>query len=240
MARGAGLPVSWFVEKLAQGAHPAPHDWLAFAASGDWTGGASLLACTLPQDAIVRRSHPDGGFASVELIAPWSTAPSAGINDAGLAVVAFCDEVEPASTAAGGAGCAAPATLFAHDCLARFDALEGAVDWCLARPGGGAATLLFADRSGEVAAVEVRGEQRRVTRPADGVIVRTAAHAREAEIGKALRQASPLMASDLGRFLGVSLVALDPEACRLGLLHASDGDTSERWCTPQRDESDRG
>lgn len=221
LSRGADVPVGWFVDRLARA--PRCGASLAFAVSSDFTGSSSLLACSLPRDAIVRLCQPDGGFASVELIEPWSSAPIAGINAGGLSVVAL-----PDSDVRMPAG-VAPAALFTHDCLARFDALDGAIDWCLARPGGGAVTLVLADRSGDVAAVRVRDAERQVTRPADGLIVWTASHAREAEIGKALRQASPLVASDLGRFLGTSLVALDPGTRRLGLLHAADAVATEHW-----------
>jgi len=225
MSRGAGVPGAWLIEMLARETRLSTvKGSLAFAAGRELTDGQAMLARTLPDDTIVRRCRPDGGFASIELIRPWSTAPLAGINEGGLAVATV-----PHPGGQFAAGCAAPVTLLANDCLSRFESIDAAVDWCVARPAAGAATILLADTSGEVAAVQAQGAQRRVFRPADGLILQTGEHERETEIGKALRQASPLVAADLGRFLGLSLIALDPSGRRIGLLRASSADGSDRW-----------
>jgi len=225
MSRGAGVPGAWFVDKITRESRlVAAKGTLAFAASNELTEGRAVLARSYHEDAIVRRCRPDGGFASVELIRPWSTAPLAGINEGGLAVATI-----PQPSRSNSGGCAAPVTLLAHDCLARFESIDAAVDWCMARPGAGGATILLADASGEIAGVHAEGSDRRVFRPADGLLVQTGGHQREDEIGKALRQASPLVAGDLGRFLGLSLVALDPGARRLGLLWASSAEGRDRW-----------
>jgi hypothetical protein len=225
MSRGASVPGAWLVEMITRESRLATAKGsLAFAATSELTDGQAMLSRTLPDDTIVRRCRPEGGFASVELIRPWSTTPLAGINAGGLAVATV-----PQPAGADSTGCAAPVTLLAHDCLARFESIDAAVDWCVARPGAGAATILLADTSGEIAGVQAQGSNRRVFRPADGLLLQTGGHEREAEIGKALRQASPLVAEDLGRFLGMSLVALDPSGRRLGLLRASGGEGSDRW-----------
>jgi len=226
MSRGAGVPEAWLVELLARETRNGEANAsLAFGASRDLAENGALLARTLPAESIVRRCRPDGGFASVELLPAWSTAPFAGVNERGLAVTTLPQRRESATDAR----CAAPVSLLAHDCLARFESLDAAVDWCMARPGGGAAALLLADASGEIAGVHLQGSTRRVFRPADGLWVQTSGHAREGEIGKALREAAPLVASDLARFLGMPLVSLDPDARKLGLLRSSIGDGADRW-----------
>ncbi|MGE4607040.1 MAG: hypothetical protein AAEJ52_09900 [Myxococcota bacterium] len=222
---GASVPGAWLVEMIARETrHPMAKGSLAFAASSQLTDGQALLSRTFPDDTIVRRCRPEGGFASIELIRPWSTAPLAGINEGGLAVVTV---PQPGGSDLG--GCAAPVTLLAHDCLSRFESIDAALDWCMARPGAGVATILLADTSGEIAGVQAQGAERRVFRPADGLFLHTGGHERESEIGKALRQASPLVAADLGRFLGLSLVALDSSGRRMGLLRASSANGRDRW-----------
>lgn len=225
LSRGAGVPGAWLIDRIAQETgQVAAKGSLAFAASSDLTDGQAVLSRSFPDDTIVRRCRPDGGFASVELIRPWSTAPLAGINEGGLAVATI---QQSGGLEAG--GCAAPVTLLAHDCLSRFESIDAAVDWCLARPGAGEAMILLADASGEIAGVHARGAQRRVFRPADGLLLQTGGHARETEIGKALRQASPLVATDLGKFLGMSLLVLDPSGRRMGILRASAANGQDRW-----------
>ncbi len=225
MSRGAGVPGAWLVDKITRESRlVAAKGSLAFAAASELTDGQAILSRTYPEGSIVRRCRPDGGFASVEVIRPWATAPLAGINEGGLAVATI-----PQPSRSNSGGCAAPVTLLAHDCLSRFESIDAAVDWCMARPGAGGATILLADTSGEIAGVHAEGSQRRVFRPADGLLVQTGGHEREDEIAKALWQASPLVAADLGRFLGTSLITLDPSGRRLGLLKASGADGRDRW-----------
>jgi hypothetical protein len=119
--------------------------------------------------------------------------------------------------------------LLAHDCLRRFDSLDGAIDWLLVRPGGGKSMLVLADPSGEVAGVSVDGDQRTVIRPADGLIVHTRGHARQGEIEKGLREASPLLGSDLGRFFGMPLVVVEPNRRQIGLMGAQTACDADRW-----------
>jgi hypothetical protein len=119
--------------------------------------------------------------------------------------------------------------LLAHDCLRRFDSLDGAIDWLLARPGGGKSVLVLADLSGEIAGVSIDGDERRVIRPAAGLIVHTGGHARQGEIEKGLREASPLLGSDLGRFFGMPLVVIEPSRRLIGLLGGGSAGEADRW-----------
>jgi len=225
MARASRVPVSWLIAMLAGHPRPAlPADALVLAAASAITDRGGLLARALPVDAIVRRSRPESGFRSVELTQPWRIAPLAGVNEAGLAVACVSNSGQVA-----GSRYAVPAALLAHDCLRRFDSLDGALDWLLARPGGGKSVLVLADLSGEIAGVSVDGDVRRVFRPADDLIVRTGGHARQAEIEKGLREASPLLGSDLGRFFGTPLVVVEPNRRLIGVLGASSDREADRW-----------
>jgi hypothetical protein len=141
-----------------------------------------------------------------------------GVNSEGLALV-----VAPGRATARAEE--APAALLAQDCLERFAGLEAALEWCLSRPGGGAATLLLADSRGEVAGIEVAGRERRVLRPAGGVLVAGGAPGAAAEAAKALREAAPRSTESLLASLENAaprpaavprpLAVLDPAARRL-------------------------
>lgn len=225
MARASRVPVSWLIEILAGSLRFAPQpDALVLAAASEVTDRGGLLARALPSDAIMRRSRPENGFRSIELTQPWRIAPLAGVNEAGLAVACV-------SSSGGGAGSryAAPAALLAHDCLRRFDSLDGAIDWLLARPAGGKSMLVLADLSGEISGVSVDGDERRIFRPADGLIIHTGGHSRQAEIEKGLREASPLLGSDLGRFFGMPLVVVEPSRRSIGLLGGGSAGEADRW-----------
>jgi hypothetical protein len=216
LAVGARVPGSWLVAELlatlASQAAPA----LALASCGPPALLARELA--LPEGWIVRRSRPEGLFASVELTHPWLTSGLAGVNSQGLALV-----VAPGRAPARAPE--APAALLAQDCLERFAGLEAALEWCLSRPGGGAATLLLADSRGEVAGIEVAGRERRVLRPAGGVLVAGGAPGAAAEAAKALREAAPRSTESLLASLENAaprpaavprpLAVLDPAARRL-------------------------
>jgi hypothetical protein len=225
MAGASRVPVSWLVEILARNPTPAPPaDALVLAAASAITDRGGLLARALPDDAIVRRSLPESGFRSVELTQPWRIAPLAGVNEAGLAVACMSNsgEIE-------GSRHTVPAALLAHDCLRRFDSLDGAIDWLLVRPGGGKSVLVLADLNGEIAGVSADGDERRVFRPDDGLFVHTGGHVRQAEIEKGLREASPLLGSDLGRFFGMPLVVVEPGRRLIGLLGACSAREEEQW-----------
>jgi hypothetical protein len=225
LARASGVPVSWLIALLTDDRSlTAPTDALVLAAASSATDCGGLLARALPGDAIVRRSRPESGFRSIELTQPWRIDPLAGVNEAGLAVACVSN-----ASGAAGPGHAVPAALLAHDCLRRFDSLDGAIDWLLVRPGGGKSMLMLADLSGEIAGVSVDGDERKVFRPADGLVVYTGGHARQAEIEKGLREASPLLGSDLGRFLGMSLAVVEPGRRSIGVLGGCTGGDPDRW-----------
>lgn len=226
LATGARLPAAWLLERLASDPTGTVRgECLGLAAARAVSASGPLLARSIPTDAIVRRSKPKGGFQSIEITQPWRTAPLAGVNEAGLAAAVVAEPGEPG----GDPACAVPASLLVLDCLARFDGLDGAIDWLLARPGGGNATILLADARGEIAGVGFRGAERTISRPADDLLVRTGGHERHGEIEKGLREASPLVASDLARFLGTELVAIEPDRGRLGWLHRGASDEGDRW-----------
>ena len=225
MARASRVPVSWLIAVLAGNRRSAPPaDALVLAAASAITDRGGLLARSLPADAILRRSRPESGFRSIELTQPWRIAPLAGVNEAGLAVACL-----PNSGGVAGSRHVAPAALLAHDCLRRFDSLDGAIDWLLARPGGGKSILVLADHSGEIAGVSVDGDERELFRPADGLIIHTGGHARQAEIEKGLRAASPLLGSDLGRFFGLPLVVVEPSRRLIALQGGRSAGEADRW-----------
>ena len=109
-----------------------------------------------------------------------------------------------------------PGALLIQDCLERFESLDAALDWCTGRPGGGAATLLLADATGEVAGVEIAAAARRVLRPAEGLLL---AGGDASDRAKRLREAAPLGAELLARrlFTGCELVVLDARTRSLRL-----------------------
>jgi hypothetical protein len=154
-----------------------------------------LLARGLDGECVVRRSRPEGLFASVEVTRPWLSCALLGVNERGLAVAGVAPTPDP-----GGKG-AAPALLLAQDCLERFEALEAAMEWCLGRPAAGPATLLLADARGDVAGVEIAGDERRVLRPEAGVLV-CEKRAAGGDLAKLLRDAGLLDAAALARRIG--------------------------------------
>ncbi|HEB88370.1 MAG TPA: hypothetical protein ENI85_02265 [Deltaproteobacteria bacterium] len=117
------------------------------------------LPCRLPGESgwIVRESRPEVGFRSVEIGLPWLVSAVAGVNEAGLAVVAG-----PLLWGRQGYEGASPSFLLAQDCLQRFGDLEGALDWCRKRPVEGEQSFVLADASGAVATVISNGRERRV------------------------------------------------------------------------------
>jgi len=225
MARASRVPVAWLIAGPADDRWiTAPADSTLLAAASAISDRGGLLARALPGAAIVRRSRPESGFRSVELTLPWCVSPLAGVNEAGLAVACVSNSGGVAQDRF-----TAPAALLARDCLRRFDALDSAIDWLMVRPGGGNSLLVLADLSGEIAGVSVDGGERRIFRPADGLVVHTGGHARQAEIEKGLREALPLAGSDLGRFLGTPLALVEPARRKLGLLDGRAGAEPDRW-----------
>jgi hypothetical protein len=128
---------------------------LAVAAAG------ARLGRVLAGEWILRRCRPEGGFASIEVARPWLAHALLGVNEHGLAAAVLCG---------GAAGATLPSAPLVQDCLQRFATLDACLDWCTARPGERPATLLLADASGEIAAVELGPGLRRVRRPAEGLL----------------------------------------------------------------------
>ncbi len=94
---------------------------------------------------------------------PWLVPALAGVNEAGLAVIARL----PGAWIGGRRAQRerdgdAPALLLVQDCLARFEHLAGALDWCRKRPVEGDETMLLGDASGARATVVIRGRERRI------------------------------------------------------------------------------
>lgn len=216
MVRGAGIPYGWFAQTLARElAAEVPTEVggaVALAVGPPLTAGGCLVARTLACEPIVRRSEPEGGFSSVELTLPWLTAALAGVNEGGLAAVGV---LLPGALAE--AECAVPAALLVQDCLTRFDSLDGAVEWCTGRPAGGRAAIALADAAGEMVAVEVDGDTRRVLRREDGFVL--VGGARDA--AGALAAGGPLDVRALAKILGARIAGIDPAGRRIALLDAA-------------------
>ncbi|MBW2426198.1 MAG: hypothetical protein JRG86_18270 [Deltaproteobacteria bacterium] len=135
---------------------------------GDAGAGAAgesriLLERSLPHPVageggwIVRESRPVVGFRSVELTLPWLVPAVAGVNEAGLAVMAG-----PILWGSAGTRGWAPSHLLVQECLQRFGDLEGALDWCRKRPVEGEQSFVLADASLATATVLSTGRERRV------------------------------------------------------------------------------
>lgn len=195
LAVGAGVPRGWLLEQLAEAlcAEPAATQPAAAALAGP----RALLARALMGEHIVRRSRPEGLFASVDVTDPALPSALIGVNERGLGVVVVVD-------GAAAARCSAPAALLAQDCLERFATLDAALEWCLARPGGGRGWLLLADAGGEVAGLEVSGDARRVLRPAEGVLAREGSAS--GDLAKALRNGAPSAPAELVRRMPDAIV----------------------------------
>lgn len=165
VALGARVPAHWLLRALAgelgslgQGARPATRAAALWGFAATRTGGGATLAWA-PQELELawqlRRSRPENGLFSLEIVAPWLPGGVAGVNAAGLAVACSTREVPVASQP-----CAAPAFLLVQECLQRFESADGAEEWCLHRPAGGRATVLIGDAAGRLVGVEFTGADR--------------------------------------------------------------------------------
>jgi hypothetical protein len=203
LSHAARVPLSWLIDVLRDDLSTGPTDAaIALAAGAARTGAGALLARAARPGDVVRRSRPEAGFRSVEIAQPFSSCAVAGVNEKGLGVAL-------GTAAADGAGdCAAPAALLLQDVLQRFADLDGALGHCLSRPGGGRATLLIADASGDVAGVAFAGDERRVLRPVDGLLVEPGDGG--GETAKRLRDATALDAERLAALLPRTWIAIDP------------------------------
>jgi hypothetical protein len=224
LAAGARVPERWLVRQLA--AELAAPRRARVAACVAPAG--PLLAIDGAAPWIARRSRPEGGFACLELAPPWQVAACAGVNEAGLAVVASSGSGPPGA-------CSAPGALLAQDCLQRFARVESALDWCCGRPAGASAVLLFADARGELAGAELRGDSRRLLHPESGALAWEDAGAGSSRLAKALRESAPTSPGGLLRVLaagstgGFAAAVLDPGARRLGLRPAGAADREPAW-----------
>lgn len=205
LARGAGARSGELSALLARELHaavaagPAASPGL-LAALAAQDGGPAVLGRTLPEAGVVtRHSAPDHDFASRELALSWLVPALGGRNEQGLCVVGAS---RPSEGDFDG-GCAAPAVLLVQDCLQRFDSTDKAIEWCEGRPAGGRASLLVADAAGDVAEVEIDGDDRRVRRPSDGVLVVSRTPAEGEALEKALREARGGAADALREALAV-------------------------------------
>jgi hypothetical protein len=185
MARAAGVPRAWLVDRLARiGAQPALLGRGCGVAAAR-TAAGPFLAIAPPARWLLRRARPEGGIACLELAPPWFGGAVAALSEAGVAAA-----VVPLAAGSEPLRCAAPAALLVQDALHRTESLSGAIEWCLRRPAGGRATLLFADASGEAAGLRIEAGTRRLLRPADGLLVEAPSPQRAGEIAKTLRDAS--------------------------------------------------
>lgn len=218
LVRGSEVPHGWLASVLARelGAELPTNVGAAVALAADASraGGAPIVARTLDCEPVIRHSRPDGGFASVELTLPWFTAALAGVNEGGLAATWVS---LPGGFA--GNGCAAPAALLIQDCLARFDSIRGAADWCTGRPCGGRAVILLADAGGDVTTLEVDGRARRVRAPESGM----AFAGGETDAMASLRAEAKPDLEMAAQAFGGRIAGIDPAGRRVALLDGATG-----------------
>lgn len=223
LARGAGVSERRLWSLLES--HGGQESGATIAAVGEPT--LIVRAMALPPAALLlRRSDPgEGDFRSIELAIPGIVPALVGVNERGLAVSASWSAA--AQGLRGPRTSAAPALLLAQDCLQRFDRLAAALEWCERRPAGGPATLVLADAAGDLAAIHVVGDERRVVRPDQGLLVAPLGSERTRRIEKGAAAASGRDASHLHRALDeageprATRVILEAGTPRLGLCDAS-------------------
>jgi hypothetical protein len=212
LALASGVARRALVRALAQSCAPETPQGVAVGAV---SGAAVAIASAVPRGALWRRVAPEGRFRSLEVALPTATAPVIGVNEAGLAVA-----VAEQRSLAG--RYAPPLALFARDCLERFERVEPALDWCLARPAAPGGSLLLADARGELAGVYAGGPERRTLRPPSWLVL--------GDAGLELAKAEPLSAGQLEPALADALASLpgagpaviaDPIGCR---MRAGDGE----------------
>jgi len=220
MVRGGEVPHAWLVSVLESEFRADERTRIggasAMAADAARAGGAAVVARTLDCEPVVRYSRPDGGFASVELTLPWFTAALAGVNEGGLA--ATWVSLPRAGEAS---GCAAPAAMLIQDCLARFDSIRGAADWCTGRPCGGRAAILLADAGGDVGALEVDGRARSVRAPEMGLVFA----GDEAKAAASVRAEAKPELKAIAEMFGGRVAGIDPVGRRVALI-----DTASERC----------
>jgi hypothetical protein len=212
LALGSGVTLRVLVRALAKGCAPGVPQGVAIGAV---SGSAVAIASAVPRGAVWRRVAPEGRFRSLEVALPAAPAPVIGVNEAGLAVAVAEQRSLPGRYAP-------PLALFARDCLERFERVEHALDWCLARPAAPGGSLILADARGELAGVYAGGPERRALRPPSWLVLGDAA----LELAKgeplAAGQLEPTLANALAALPGAGpAVIADPIGCR---LRAGDGE----------------
>ncbi len=196
LARGAGVLPSDLMEVLAVelgGATGAAPSTLGLHLGVIDQGSAPqpLLLKTVETGArvqrklVARKTSPDNGYVSIELVFPEVAFSIAGVNECGLAMVASA----PSETRAFLDLISAPASLLGQDCLLRFDTAEKAIDWCMTRPAGGFVDLLFADAAGTLMGIEIRGKERKLALPFGGVLLNMPEQARSLALQKQIQHA---------------------------------------------------
>ncbi|HVP28284.1 MAG TPA: hypothetical protein VMW35_03895 [Myxococcota bacterium] len=208
LARGARVPERFVLEACeAEERSAAGAACLVLVADGAGPLVARALPPSRPPSLRLRRTHPENGLRSLELVSSLGLGAIAGVNEAGLAAC-WSIAAEPRGAGAhgprGSRGCAAPAILLVQECLQRFESVEGAAGWCTDRPArgpreaAGAIEILLADASGAVAGVRRAGE------------------------GAARFAPSPVSRADAAAALGAlgsqGAIVLDPRARRAALL----------------------
>ncbi len=205
LALGAGVPMRALVHALAASCDPAMPQGVAVGA----VAGTATVACSVPSGALLRRVAPEGRFRSLEIAMPGAPAPVIGLNEAGLAVAVAQQRSLPGRFAP-------PIALFARDCLERFERVEPALDWCLARPAAPGGSLVFADAYGELAGIYASGPTRRALRPLSCLVLGD----ENFELSKPEQLASGDLTDELANALallpGMAFAAIaDPVGCRL-------------------------
>ena len=208
MAQGARLPVDPLMELHVLAAYEPWRMLPGVDAHGEGDPTGALVACTSDGRAqilrmlgappapgarwVTRRSRPEVGFASLEVVQPWGVAGVAGVNEAGLAVAlgARCEDDVPGSTGP-------PPHLLVQECLQRFDDIGGAVEWCLKRPVRSGSSLVLADEAGRIVVVRLL---------ASGAVARDAGGAATVSCTNAEREAALRARLEGGAELGPELL----------------------------------
>jgi hypothetical protein len=206
LALGSGVPLRALVRALANSCDPGTPQGVAVGA----VSGASVgIASTLPRGALPRRVAPEGRFRTIEVALPAASSPVIGVNEAGLAVAVAEQRSLPGRFMP-------PLALFARDCLERFERVEPALDWCLARPAAPGGSLLLADAHGELAGVYASGPERRPLRPLSWLVLGDAGLELSKADTLAMGELEPALAQALATLPGAtSAVVADPAGRRL-------------------------
>jgi hypothetical protein len=111
---------------------------------------------------IIRESRPKQGYRSLEFtVAPLAGAVD-GINEKGLAVTynyAYTlDRADPGPTL----------SMLISEMLARFERVSDAIGWLEEQKRWGSGLLMFADREGDIASLEITNTRQAVRRPESG------------------------------------------------------------------------